>query len=337
MDIRIIDNPSQWNEFACALGAHPMQCWEWGALKEQSGLWTATRLAFYENDEPVGGAQILTRTLPFPLRATSYLPRGPFARAGRLAEVADVAATWCREHTKSVSLKAEPAVTPDDFAFPEGWEPSSRMLVDRTVALDLTPDEDGLMKAIPNRKCRQYIRKAARDGVVVRPGVEEDLDAILALYHATAEADGFDLHEDHFYREAFVVLGELQQLYVAEKDGELQAFLWNITSPGGTAFELWGAVSEAGKRSRANYTLKWVAILAAKERGALSYDLNGLLNDGISDFKLLFGPEVQWVPTHDRPLRALYRVMNKALEIRRERGSRKSTQSYNDESAAGRQ
>jgi lipid II:glycine glycyltransferase (peptidoglycan interpeptide bridge formation enzyme) len=334
MDIRIIDNPMQWNEFACGLGAHPMQCWEWGALKEQSGLWKATRLAFFEGEQAVGGAQVLTRSLPFPLRATSYLPRGPFAAQGRLDDILDQTAEWCRANTKSVSLKAEPAVS--DYAFPAGWEPSSRMLVDRTVVMDLSLDEDSLMKAIPNRKCRQYIRKAARDGVTVRPGVEEDLDAILALYHATAQADGFDLHEDHFYRQAFVVLGELQQLFVAEQDGELQAFLWNITSPGGTAFELWGAVSETGKRSRANYYLKWVAVLAAKERGALLYDLNGLLNDGISDFKLLFGPEVQWVATHDRPLNALYRVMDKALQIRRERGSRKSTQGYNESSESAR-
>ena len=329
MDIRIIDAREEWNAFAEQFGAHPMQLWEWGALKEDSGRWAASHLALFEGGVAVGGAQVLVRHLPFPLRAICYLPRGPFAAEGRLMEVADAVAAWCKERTKAVSVKMDPAVTELDFG--AGWEPSSRILVDRTVTMDLTPDEDALMKAIPNRKCRQYIRKAARDGVVVRPGTAADLDAILAMYHATAEADGFDLHEDDFYRTALDILGDLQQLFVAERDGELQAFLWNITSPRGTAFELWGAVTEAGKRSRANYYLKWVAILAAKERGAVTYDLNGLLNDGISDFKLLFGPEVRWVPSHDRPLSPLYHAMDKMLELRRERGSRKSTQAYADE------
>lgn len=329
MDARVITNSTEWNEFAAGFGGHPLQCWEWGALKEQTGPWKAQHLAFYEGDEPVGGAQVLTRALPFPLNAICYLPRGPFAAEGRLMDVANATAAWCKANTKAVSLKMEPAVAELDFG--KGWEPSSRMLVDRTVVMDLSLDEDALMKAIPNRKCRQYIRKATRDGVVIRPGTADDLDAILAMYHATAEADGFDLHEDEFYRTAFELLGELQQLYVAEYEGELQAFLWNVTSVNGTAFELWGAVSEDGKRSRANYSLKWAAVLAAKERGALTYDLNGLLNDGISDFKLLFGPEAQWVPTHDKPLSPLYRPMDKLLTMRRERGSRKSTQSYNDD------
>ena len=163
--------------------------------------------------------------------------------------------------------------------------------------------------------------------MVVRPGTEADLDAVLALYHATADADGFALHDDEFYRTAFRLLDGLQQLFVAEVDGEIQAFLWNVTSKGGTTYELWGAVNDAGKRSRANYYQKWVAILAAKQAGARLYDLNGLLNDGISDFKLLFVPEAtNWVATHDRPLGAMYRVMNKALELHRSYNERNNAQ-----------
>ena len=293
MDVRVITTEQDWNELAEGFGAHPMQMWQWGSLKEQTGPWCAHRLEMLDSDgTSVGGAQVLVRKMPWPFGAIAYAPRGPFSADGR-----------------------------------EGWEKSETSLINKTAVIDLTRPEDEIMAGIPNRKCRQYIRKGERDGVVVRPGEAGDLDQILALYHQTAEADGFPIHEDEFYRTAFTALEGSQQLFVAEKDGELQAFLWNVTSKGGCAFELWGAVSDAGKRSRANYYMKWVAIRAAKEAGAKLYDLNGLLNDGISDFKLLFVPEpTYWVETHDKPLGMLFHVMDKALEIRRVRNERGNAQ-----------
>ena len=117
------------------------------------------------------------------------------------------------------------------------------------------------------------------------------------------------------------------QFYVAEKDGEIQAFLWNVTTKGGTAFELWGAVTDAGKRSRANYGLKWHAILDAKAKGALYYDLNGLLNDGISDFKMLFVKEPTfWIGSFDCRLKALAGLWDWALTRHRIRQSASSVQ-----------
>lgn len=307
----------EWNEDAERFGAHPLQWWQWGELKAKTGPWSARRLVCRDDaGQLVGGAQVLLRKMPFPFKAMAYAPRGPFAADGRLQDVADAIAAWCKQSTKAVSLKVDPAVT--DFSYAEGWKPSEAILLNKTATIDLAPSEDELLAGIPNKKCRQYIRKAKRGGVVVRPGRREDLDAILALYHKTADSDGFALHDDEFYRAAFDELEGIQQLFVAEGDEGIEAFLWNVTSPAGTCFELWGAVSDAGKVSRANYYMKWVAICAAKEVGAATYDLNGLLNGGISNFKLLFveGPTL-WIQTHDKPLSPLYGLMDWALAAHR--------------------
>ena len=316
---------AQWTQLVADLRAHPQQSFEWGALKEATGPWTSRRIVFEEGGEVVGAAQILLRKMPFPFNEIAYTPRGPIAAdVARLPEIADAAAAWVKANTKAVSLKIDPAVT--ELALSDDWKPSERVLVSKTAVIDLAPSEDELMKGIPNRKARQYIRKAGRDGVVIRPGTRDDIAGILAMYKDTAEADGFAIHEDEFYYAAFDMLGDVSQLFVAEREGVLHAFLWNITTTG-TAFELWGAVSDEGKRSRANYLLKWEAIRAAKERGAQLYDLNGLLNDGISDFKLLFVKEPTiWVGSFDRPLSPLFGLMNTALETRRKIRSRKSTQ-----------
>ena len=325
VQIRETTNREEWSELVERLEAHPLQSWQWGDLKAATGPWTAHRIVLSEDGEDVAGAQVLVRSMPFPFNAICYLPRGPFAiDRTRLPYVADAVAAWCKKNTKAVSVKIDPAVT--ELSLTSGWQPSERVLVAKTAVMDITPSEDDIMKSIPNRKCRQYIRKAGRDGVVCRPGEAGDLDQILALYHATAEADGFALHEDEFYRNAFDMLDGVGQLFVSEYEGRMQSFLWNITTSD-MAFELWGAVSDEGKRTRANYLLKWEAIKAAKERGAKRYDLNGLLNDGISDFKMLFvRDQTVWVGAYDKPLSPLYGAMNKALELRRKRNERSSVQ-----------
>lgn len=325
VQIRETKDRAEWSELVERLEAHPLQSWQWGELKAATGPWTAHRIVLSEDGQDVAGAQILVRSLPFPFGSISYVPRGPFSPdQARLPQVADEVAAWCKKNIKSVSVKIDPAVT--ELNLSADWRPSERVLVAKTAVMDITPSEDDIMKSIPNRKCRQYIRKAGRDGVTCRPGEASDLDEILSLYHATAEADGFALHEDEFYRAAFEQLDGVSQLFVSEFEGRMQSFLWNITTTD-MAFELWGAVSDEGKRTRANYLLKWEAIKAAKERGAKRYDLNGLLNDGISDFKMLFvRDQTTWVGSFDKPLSPLYGAMNKALEMRRKRNERSSVQ-----------
>ncbi|SEH45063.1 MULTISPECIES: lipid II:glycine glycyltransferase FemX [Atopobiaceae] len=326
MDYRIENDPKSWNEIVESCGGHPLQAWQWGQLKSQTGPWDAKRVVCLEGGEVVGAAQVLLRTLPFPFKMMAYVPRGPLAKdPALLPEVADAIAEWCRKNTAAITVKIDPAVT--ELKLSDSWRKSERVLVKKTAVMDLTLDEDALNKSIPNRKCRQYIRKSARDGIVFRAATKDDLDQVLSIYHNTAEADGFALHADEFYRAAFDVMDGINQFYVAEKDGEIQAFLWNVTTKGGTAFELWGAVTDAGKRSRANYGLKWHAILDAKAKGALYYDLNGLLNDGISDFKMLFVKEPTfWIGSFDCRLKALAGLWDWALTRHRIRQSASSVQ-----------
>ncbi|MDO4806411.1 MAG: peptidoglycan bridge formation glycyltransferase FemA/FemB family protein [Coriobacteriales bacterium] len=325
METREILQRDEWQKAVEDMQAHPLQSWQWGSLKQATGPWTARRVLCVEDGRTIGGAQVLVRKLPVPVFELAYLPRGPFAADEKdLPAVADAVAQWCKHNTRAVSVKIEPAVSELDLS--AEWVESEHALIAKTATIDLTPSEDDIMKSIPNRKCRQYIRKAGRDGVVCRPGTKEDLDQILAMYHATAEADGFALHADEFYRAAFDELEGVGQLFVSEYEGRMQSFLWNATTSG-TAFELWGAVTDEGKRTRANYLLKWEAIKAAKARGAVLYDMNGLLNDGISDFKLLFSKDpVYWVGTFDKPLSPLYGAMNKALEINRKRNTAANAQ-----------
>ena len=73
-------------------------------------------------------------------------------------------------------------------------------------------------------------------------------------------------------------------------------------------------MNEEGQVLRANYMLKWHAITKCKEWGIDRYDMNGLLNDGVSTFKQGFADhEDLLVGTYDYPLSRLYPIWTKAL------------------------
>lgn len=317
VEYREIDSAEEWDALIDEHAGHPMQAWGWGELKAQTGSWTAHRVLCERDGEFLTACQVLVRSLPWPFGKICYAPRGPVCDDAHLPEAADAMAEWCRSHVRAVSLKIDPAVTAACAQLGSAWRSSEEIFIPKTAVIDLAPSEDGIMAGLHSKKAKQYIRKAGRSGVTVRAAAAGDLDAIMDIYRATAEADEFFIHEESFYRTAFTACADINQVFVAEFEGRVVAFLWNATTAG-TAFELWGGVTDEGKRLRANYLLKWTAICAAKERGARLYDMNGLLNDGISTFKMLFSNEpVYWMGTFDRPLSPLYRIWEGSLKLYR--------------------
>jgi len=129
----------------------------------------------------------------------------------------------------------------------------------------------------------------------------EQLDACLDVYRATSARAEFGLHEDGYYHDAFAMLGEHAPVWASYVEGEPVAFLF-LAASDRTAFELYGGMNETGQRLRANYALKWHAIRAMKDRGVQRYDLGGLINDGVTNFKTGFAShEDLLLGSWDRP------------------------------------
>lgn len=309
--VTLIDDASTWDDLVDAHGGHPLQCWGWGELKSGEH-WRALRLAVHRNGEPIGGAQVLQRALPGPLRPLLYVPRGPFAARGQEDEVTAQVAQYCRHHLPATVMTIEPDAT----AGPRGgdWRRTSNtILIPRTLILDLTQPEEALLSAM-SKKTRQYIRKSGREGLDIRriTTVEGVADA-LAVYYETADRAGFALHDERYYQAVAAALGARSRLYVAYDGGQPVAFLWLATS-GRTAFELYGGMDARGQESRANYTLKWHAIRECRRDGIERYDLNGLLNDGITRFKTGFADHEDLLAgTFDLPLSPIYPLWARGL------------------------
>lgn len=305
------ENQQQWDDWVNDLGGHPLQLWGWGELKSAHN-WQAIRLLYQADGTVVGGAQVLVRRLPAPFKALSYLPRGPFGGLGVDAAAMAELVSHLKKEVGGTLITAEPDMEVVDWG--RGWRKSSNtILIPRTLILDLTTPTDELL-ANMIKKTRQYIRKSERDGVVVRQiKNREELTAVMAIYRETAVRANFALHGDDYYYDLFDKLGENNLLIGAYSGGQLVSFVWNAISSR-TAFELYGGMNNEGQAVRANYALKWHAITKCKEWGIQRYDMNGLLNDGVSTFKESFASHENLLAgTYDYPLSPLYKVWAKGL------------------------
>jgi lipid II:glycine glycyltransferase (peptidoglycan interpeptide bridge formation enzyme) len=135
----------------------------------------------------------------------------------------------------------------------------------------------------------------------------------LAIYHQTSQRAKFDLHQDQYYIDVFNLLGDSSPVFAAYINDEPVAFLWLAISAD-TAFELYGGMNEVGQELRVNYALKWHAIRKTKEWGLKKYDLGGLINDSVSNFKRNWSnEETHLAGTFDKPLSSFYGLWSKGL------------------------
>ena len=303
-----------------------------------------------DHSDIVAAAQILVRKLPFPLRNFAYIPRGALVISKKPIERARISreiALWASKNIKPkpVCLTMEPDWDNEDFELLNGWKKSKNtILIPQTLILDLTQNEDELLAKM-SKKTRQYIRKSGGEVKVRQLRTEEEIDRALEIYTETAKRAGFAIHSKDYYHKLYQKMGENSPIFgafiekeqgestkehenaetfeeyktaeerVAEKlkNQEMVAFLWFAQSDS-VAFELYGGITEAGQKARANYALKWIAIIEMKNRGVKRYDFNGLLNDGISKFKAGFANhEDLLVGTLDFPISKTYFIWNSFL------------------------
>lgn len=341
LTVRTVTERDTWDNRVRTLGGHPLQLWGWGEVKG-AGAWTPHRLEVVAPNGGIAGlAQVLVRTLPAQFKALSYVPRGPvvFGDAdgtthdGLRDAVTAAVVEWCRTTVGGVGVTLEPDWDLGTLLSLDGSRPAANpVLYPTTLILDLrhTPDE---LMAVMAKKTRQYIRKSQREDLEFRPVTSDtELDGCLALYRETAERAGFGLHGDDYYRLVARELGDDSPIFAAftrSTDGGPHdrpvAFVWFAASKR-TSFELYGGMNADGQALRANYGLKWYAICQMRDRGVVRYDVNGLLNDGISTFKRGFADhEDELIGSIDVPFSVWYSTWNKGLPtakkvVRRLRG-----------------
>ncbi len=301
MELAEITEQDVWDRLVQDLpGGHPLQLWAWGEVKRATG-WTPHRLVLRRDGQPIAAGQLLFWRLPLWGQRLAYLPRGPLGLRAEAAAFLRAAAPFARAHG-ALCLRIEPTWTSDPPPAP--WRPApDHIQLARTSTVDLSRSEEELWAALRS-KTRQYVRKAETRGVRVMPDAAGTfLPDVQRIYQATAARAGFALHTPEYYQRIHAAFGPHTRLSCAVVDGRPEAFLW-VVQGGGVAIELYGGATDRGAETKANYALKWQAIVQARRDGCAVYDLNGRLHAGIEQFKGGFGgTETDYIGTYDRPLR----------------------------------
>jgi lipid II:glycine glycyltransferase (peptidoglycan interpeptide bridge formation enzyme) len=265
-----------------------------------------------DDHQLIAAVQILTRSLPAPLRAFSYIPRGQVGELGNSQDFLELVADYVKRQYHSVVLSIEPDSL--DFIAPQGWVSTTNTILPRkTILLDLEKSDSDLL-AVMDKKTRQYIRKSTAEDITIKQvRTRADLEQCLAIYHQTSKRARFALHNDQYYFDVFNLMGDYSPVFAAYQNDVPIAFLWLAISAD-TAYELYGGMNDDGQLLRANYALKWYAIRKTKEWGLTRYDFGGLVGDGVSNFKLSWVEgETNLVGTFDRPLSSFYGLWSRAL------------------------
>jgi peptidoglycan pentaglycine glycine transferase (the first glycine) len=314
IELQKCTDKEQWDEYVLEQGGHPLQLWGWGQVKATHG-WKAERVFAFddnEDDKIVGAAQILIRKLPLPFRSFAYIPRGPIVEEIFRNEFLEKLAGLVKRDYRSVALSIEPNSL--EFDAPTGWKRSeNRILSPDTILLDIAKSESDLLADMA-KKTRQYIRKSAAEGIMIKQiRTKDELDECLFIYRQTADRAKFNLHTDQYYLDVFNLMGDHSPIFAAYLEGKPIAFLWMAISAD-TAYELYGGMNEDGQRLRANYALKWHVIRKVKEWGLSKYDFGGLVVGGVSIFKQGWATEeTSFAGTFDKALSPAYTLWSKGL------------------------
>ena len=347
-------------------GAHVLQTWEWGQVKERFG-WQPSQVIWQDEQyRTVAAALVLQRTIPlggFAARlCVLYVPKGPLLDWSNLELRRRVLNDLKKlAHQRgAIFIKIDPEVAvgtgipgqSDALENPlgqavaadlqqSGWHLSHEQVQFRnTVLVDLSPAPETLL-ANMKQKTRYNLRLAERKGVTVRVGGQADLAALYRLYAQTSVRDGFVIRDEAYYMlvwKTFLAAGILEPL-VAEVAGELAAAVL-IFRFAGKAWYLYGMSGETHREKMPNHLLQWQAMLRARQAGCRVYDLWGAPDEfdqtdalwGVYRFKEGLGGVVQrglgaWdLPTRPLVYRLYTQILPRLLDIMRRRGKDRTRQ-----------
>lgn len=252
----------------------------------------------------IAAACLRIKPVPVLGRGIAWIAAGPLVRhrdnpdpdSETLARVFSSLRTYARDSGHILRFRM-PAVPPLDPGFVDlaaaaaGFGATNRSPVYRTVAIDCRQPDEELMRC-QHGKWRNPLRNALKAGMETETlPIAECAARFNALYRLVSSAKGFspDIPPEFYYplKEADFS----HKVLFAMKDGvDLGAM--TIGAAASNGIYLFGATTDAGRRSNTGHFLMWQAIQHCKSHGLEWFDLGGIdpeNNPGVTQFKLRTG------------------------------------------------
>ncbi|MHB0886296.1 MAG: lipid II:glycine glycyltransferase FemX, partial [Bacillota bacterium] len=279
--------------FDAALAQSPqgdlLQCCGWGELKRRSG-WIPLRHLIERRGAAVAAFTILKRRIPGTPWSFFYVPRGPaldFGDRAGLAFFRDALRHLARRH-RAAFAKLDPDVA-DDAAGPKallrryGFKPvpPDDSIIGGTQPravwrLDLDKPLDGLHAGLAKDN-KYFLRRAEREGIVVRQGEEVDLAVFHQLFEATGKRKGFIVRGLGYFEAMWRNLapdGHLK-LFIADYKGQALAAVL-VGRVGDRSWGMYQGTSDEHRNVGCSYYLIWRIITWAHGEGCAFFDFGGV-------------------------------------------------------------
>ncbi|MGK2896723.1 MAG: lipid II:glycine glycyltransferase FemX [Candidatus Saccharimonadales bacterium] len=183
-----------------------------------------------------------------------------------------------------------------------------------TVLIDLSPPLDDILKSL-NQKGRHAIRRAERDGVIVKQVEinDENTKLMYELFKETSEGAGFVIRPYDYYRRFYERYGDNGGLFFAYYEEQVVAGAFAMVF-GSKSIYKDGASIRKRTAYGASHLLQWRVIEWAKSKGSRQHDLAGVppivsIRDdthpfyGLGRFKTSFNKTVtEFVGTYNLPV-----------------------------------
>ncbi len=284
VEIRILEQAAGdpvWDAF---LVGHPfgqhLQSSPWGQLKSKFG-WQVIRVLVQEQERIVGGAQILTRSLPMGGKF-GYIPKGPVVAPGRFDVMGMLldAIEKLAQAGRFLILSIQPPVDEPLYMDPlrsRQFKPSSFYVTPATTVLvDLQQSEDDILAQM-KRGTRYNVRLASRKGIIVQERDGSDLPLFYQWMEAAAGRYSYRYYDLPYYQEAwsqFDPHDSIKLLMAYYQDEPLAGVI--VIALGNWAVYKWGASSGAHLNRKPNDLLQWAAMQWSKKKGCHYYDMGGI-------------------------------------------------------------
>lgn len=286
--LRAVTDAKEWNGLVRELpGADFRQGWEWGELRARSG-WSATRLAVFEDMTCLAACSTLTRDLPV-VGPVMYAPRGPIGRSDHPEALDRLVAAVVADARRrcAIALRISPPLGHGHVeaalaraGFLALAEDSTTWNTPRqTQAVDLTPDETTLLRAM-RRRFREHVSSAPRRGLVVEPSVnDDDLRAFHTLLIATGRLKGIPVRDLAYYRAILELYAETRSalMLIARLGGRVVGGVLSVRFGDQMTMlhtSVRSGVTEAVRHGVAPLMF-WELMRRAKRDGCVRLDLGG--------------------------------------------------------------
>lgn len=306
-----------------SLSLHPLQSWEWGDFRKQTGV-EVVRWGIYDKNVLIEPVSITIHPLPGPF-TIGYLPKGFFPTHNQVKVLKEVA----REY-RCIFIKVEPMVETKGRGEVNklnklGFVSGRPLFTKYNFILNLKPTEEELLGKMKS-KTRYNIRLAERRGVRVEiDNSDQAFEKYLELTVTTTKRQKFYAHSPEYHRAMWNALRKSKMVHLIKATYKKETLTtWLLFIFNNTLYYPYGASSNKYRNLMASNLVMWEAIRYGKSRKLRQFDMWGALGPSASQkdpwygfhrFKKSYGArQVEYVGTYDyvaKPiLYWIFRVVN---------------------------